>query len=154
MKSPYLDGSVTESPIALILTESGAKRDAMTTSFFSEAAHHPTTLWVSINRLSLTHELIRESGQFTLALLHEGQKGLAIRCCAASGRERDKCGALDLYRNPEGFLLLDAALASVACRVRSSHGLGDFTLFVADIISAESETRSSVRRHLLTSDLH
>ena len=125
----------------------------MTVSFFSEAAHHPTSLWVSIARNSYTHELVSQVGRFSLIVLHEKQKEIARLCGSVSGRDRDKCALLQTYRNPEGFLFLEDALASVTCRVRSSHDVDDHTLFIADILSGEFETRRSILRHLLTSDL-
>ena len=63
MSNPYIDRSVVVSPVGLVLTEWQGKRNAMTVSFFSEVAHHPTTLWMSIEQSSYTHELIQASGR-------------------------------------------------------------------------------------------
>ncbi len=153
MNSPYLSGSVVESPIGILLTESGDRRNAMTISFFSEVAHHPTSLWISVEPGSYTKELIETSGQFTLAVLHDGQKDLAWQCGLKSGRDSDKFGKLSTHRGPENFLYLDEAYGSAGCRVRSSHAAGDHLLFIADIIAGEVETRFSQRRALLTRDL-
>lgn len=153
MLSPYLQGSVVESAVGLVLTEFGGRRNAMTVSFFSEVAHHPTTLWVSIADHSYTHELIEATGRFSLIVLHEGQRHAARACGSASGRDSDKCASLDLYRAQEEFWFMEGALASVACRVRSSHAAEQHTLYIADMLAAEFETRSRIRRHLLTTDL-
>jgi flavin reductase (DIM6/NTAB) family NADH-FMN oxidoreductase RutF len=150
--SPYLDGSVTESPVGLILTLSDGRRNAMTVSFFSEVSHHPTTLWVSIAKDSLTHSFIQQSQRFSLIVLHERQKEFARLCGAVSGRAEDKCARLPLRAHDE-HLFLDGALAAVACTVRTSTDLGDHTLFVANIVSGEMETLNTMRRHLLTVDL-
>ncbi|MGH9881985.1 MAG: flavin reductase [Pyrinomonadaceae bacterium] len=48
---------------------------------------------------------------------------------------------------------MQGALASTSCRVRQSVDLDDHTLFVADIIEADLESRTSHLRHLLLSDL-
>jgi flavin reductase (DIM6/NTAB) family NADH-FMN oxidoreductase RutF len=151
--SPYLVGSVVESPVGLIVSESRGRVNAMTVSFFSEVSHHPTSLWVSINKQSLTHELVLESGRFSLIVLHEKQKEIALFCGTVSGRDRDKCARLALHRGSQGFLYLDKALASVACRVSETHDLGDHTLFLAAILGGEFDSRQSIRRHLLTTDL-
>lgn len=66
-----------------------------------------------------------------------------------SGREKDKCAALDLYEPAPGFLFLPDAMASTACRV----ALEDPTLFIADILSGDFDSRWSGLRHLLLSDL-
>lgn len=153
MTSPYLSGSVVESPVGILLTEAGERRNAMTISFFSEVAHHPTTLWISVAPGSYTRELIETSGRFTLAVLHDRQKDLAWECGLVSGRDTDKFGKLRTHRGPAGFLYLDEALGAAACRVRSSRPAGDHILFVAEIVAGEVETRHSLRRALLTRDL-
>lgn len=153
MESPYLRESVCPSPVGLVLTERDGRPNAMTASFFSEVAHHPTTLWVSIARASFTHELIAGSGRFSLVILHKGQGELAVRCAAASGRDVDKAAGLDVYRVGDGHWYLNDAMVSVACRVRSARAVGDHTLFIADILAGECETRNMGRRHLLTADL-
>lgn len=153
MRNPYIEGAVIDSPVGLVVAESSGRMNAMTVSFFSEVAHHPTSLWVSIARSSYTHELIRESRAFSLVVLHRKQKDLARRCGGVSGREADKCARLDLYRSADSFLFLKDGLASVACRVRGEYSVVDHTLFVADILAGQIETRRSGLRHLLVSDL-
>jgi len=153
MISHYISGSVVESPVGLVLVESAGRRNAMTVAFFSEVAHHPTSLWISIANSAYTHELIRESGRFSLIVLHKFQKRIAEMCGSVSGRDQDKCIDLELYGGGDSFLFLKDALASVACRVRRSATLGDHTLFVADILSGHIETRRASLRHLLVSDL-
>jgi flavin reductase (DIM6/NTAB) family NADH-FMN oxidoreductase RutF len=125
----------------------------MTVSFFSEVAHHPTTLWVSIAKSSYTHKLLEELGKFSLIVLNQSQKDIALRCGSISGRDSDKCATLDLYSGPEGYLFLNGALASTACAVRERVSVGDHTLFVADILQTDIESRKSHLRQLLVSDL-
>jgi flavin reductase (DIM6/NTAB) family NADH-FMN oxidoreductase RutF len=153
MSSPYLNGAVVPSAVGLIITESGERRNAATITHFSEVAHHPVSLWVSIANGSLTSELILESGQFSLMVLHSGQQALALDCGTSSGRTRDKCSGLTLRRGPEGFLVLADSLAAIACRVISRHEIGDHTLFIAAILAGDYDTRTTMRRHLLTTDL-
>lgn len=124
----------------------------MTISFFSEAAHHPASLWVSIHQTSYTHALLAETGRFGLAVLHQGQGALALGCGTVSGRDCDKGSALAVYRSPAGFPFLRDVLASTACRVRQTTPLGDYTLFIADIVEADVDSRT-YRRHLLGRDL-
>ena len=78
---------------------------------------------------------------------------MALTCGSTSGRDRDKCAALDLYSGPEGYLFLNGALASTACSVRQTVAIEDHTLFIADILYTEIESRKSHLRQLLLSDL-
>lgn len=151
--SPYITDSVIENAVGLLLIEGGSRRNAMTISCFSEAAHHPATLWISVARTAHSHALIRETGKFSLAVLNHNQSGIALQCGTVSGREHDKCASLDLYHNPDGFLFLRRALASTACSVRQSIEFDDHTLFVADILNSDLDSSSAHLRHLLISDL-
>lgn len=125
----------------------------MTISCFSEAAHHPATLWISVATTAHSNALIRETGKFSLAVLNRNQKEIAFQCGTVSGREHDKCASLDLYHNPDGFLFLRRALASTACSVRQNIEFDDHTLFVADILNSDLDSSSAHLRHLLISDL-
>ena len=153
MQSPYLSGSVVESPVGLVLVQNGNRSNAMTVSCFSEVAHYPTTLWVSIEQTSFTHSLLKETGQFTLAVLSVRQKNIALSCGSVSGREKDKFSDLDVYRNHNGFLFLHGSLASTACRIRDCLDIGTHSVFLADILEGEVDSQVVHFRHLLLSDL-
>jgi flavin reductase (DIM6/NTAB) family NADH-FMN oxidoreductase RutF len=153
LSSRYLSGSVVESPVAVLLSEDGARQNVATVSFFSEVAHCPTTLWVSLAPETYTCDLVQTSGRFTLAVLHDGQSDLAWGCALSSGRDRDKMPLIHPHRGPLDFLYPGDSLAAAACQVRSWKPVGDHLLFVADIVAGELETRHSIRRALLTRDL-
>ncbi len=153
LNSPYITDSSLESAVALLLVQSGSRRNAMTISCFSEAAHHPATLWISVAKNAYSNTFIVETGKFSLAVLNNNQKDIALHCGTISGREHDKCLSLDLYQGIDDFLFLRGALASTACSVRQSIEFEDHTLFVADILNADLDSRSSHLRHLLLSDL-
>ena len=142
-----------ESAVGLVIVNAGETCNAMTVSCYSEVAHHPTALWVSIAKNSFTHSLLQEQPEFSLAVLNQKQREIALKCGTVSGRDQDKCSSLNLYRNPAGFLFLREALASTSCRIRKSVDFDDHTLFVADILEAELESRKSHLRQLLLSDL-
>ena len=153
MTSPYITKSIIEAAVGLVVINAGEKSNAMTVSMYSEVAHHPTALWVSIHKSSFTHSLIQDQPNFSLVVLHQRQSDIAIQCGTVSGRDQSKCSLLDLYRTNNGFLFLRSALASTACRVRESIDLGEHTLFIADILEAEVESRTSHLRQLLLSDI-
>jgi flavin reductase (DIM6/NTAB) family NADH-FMN oxidoreductase RutF len=144
---------VVESAVALVLVETQTTRNAMTVSFFSEVAHHPTALWVSIAKTTHTHSLLEQTSRFSLAVLNQNQRTLALECGTVSGKDHDKCGSLALYKSPSDFLFLHGALATTGCVVRQRVNLGDHTLFVADIIESHLDSRKAHLRQLLLSDL-
>jgi flavin reductase (DIM6/NTAB) family NADH-FMN oxidoreductase RutF len=140
-------------PVALVIVQCGGRRTATTVTFFSEVAHHPTSLWVSLHTSTLAHELLSEANAFSLAVLNRRQAETALFCGTVSGRTTDKCAAIELTETGNGFLYLAGAMASTACNVRRSVSLGDHTLFIADMIEGERDTRAARRGPLLTVDL-
>jgi len=153
MDSIKANRPVVVSPVALVLTEWQGKRCAKTTSFFSEVAHHPTTLWVSIEHSSEAHELIQASGRFTLVVLDQNQAQIARACDPVSQWMADNFAGLKVYCGPEDALHVEDAFASAVCRVRSARKIDGYTIFIADILAGEFESRRSIHRHLLTTDL-
>jgi flavin reductase (DIM6/NTAB) family NADH-FMN oxidoreductase RutF len=153
LSNPYLRDAVVESPIGLVVVKLEDRRNAMTLSFFSEVAHYPTAMWISVSKGSYTHPLLKKAGRFSFITLNQEQSAIAIACGTASGREQDKCSALDLYDNGDGFLFLKDALASTACRVATEIDVGDHTLFIGHMLNGDVSTRSRSLRQLLLSDL-
>jgi len=153
LTNPYIFHSLVDSIVGLTVVKAGSRANAMTVSFFSEVAHHPTSLWVSIAKDTYTHQLLQETQQFSLIVLNSSQHEIALACGSVSGRDRDKCSALDLYNGPEGYLFLNGALASTACNIRQATTIDDHTIFIADILYCEIESRKSHLRQLLLSDL-
>jgi flavin reductase (DIM6/NTAB) family NADH-FMN oxidoreductase RutF len=151
--SDYINSTILDAPVALLITSSAGRRNAMTLSFFSEVAHHPASLWISVRPQTLSHCWIEETGSFTLAPLHSGQAALAQACGELSGRQKDKTTSLDLFQKG-GYWHLSGAFASIACRVICRRpSTGDHTLFIGEIVEAFAESRNPIRRHLLTRDL-
>jgi flavin reductase (DIM6/NTAB) family NADH-FMN oxidoreductase RutF len=152
-RSPYVTRAAVESPVGLVVVRVGERSNAMTVSFFSEVAHHPTSMWISIERQCYTHSLLKETNEFSFMTLHHRQTEIAVACGTESGRARDKCKGLALYDNGAGFLFLRGAMASTACRVFQSHPLGEHTLFLAHVLSGDMYQGRSSLRNLLISDL-
>ncbi len=149
----YVTNSVLDSAVALLMVESGGRRNAMTISCFSEVAHFTSALWVSVAKTSYSHELLHEATKFSLAVLTEKQRALALACGNSSGRSVDKCKSLSLYKSEGGFLYIQDALASTGVNICESLGIGDHTLFVGEIVESHFSTKASRFRHLLLSDL-
>ena len=153
MANRYITEAFMDSAVAILVVETASRRNAMTISCFSEVAHYPAAIWVSVEKESYTHELLQETNRFSLAVLNQQQLEIARNCGTVSGRTTDKCSNLDLYRSPKGFLFLQGALASTGAEVSGTEDVGTQTLFVGNIVEAEFCSRASTFRHLLLSDL-
>ena len=123
-----------ESIVGLLVVDDHGEPRAIRTAFFSEVAHHPTSLWVSVEKGSRIFERIIESRQFTMAVLH--------------------CGQQEGWRfySHDGFHFVEDALSSTACRVLQEIDLGTHTVFVAEMIEGHVR-KGHPKRNLLASDL-
>ena len=151
--NPYIRDSIVDSAVAIVLVQTGNRRNAITISCFSEVAHYPAAIWISVAKTAYSHDLIREAKRFSLAVLSEKQRSVALTCGTFSGRVVDKCDSLDLYQSPGGFLFLRGALASTGTLLSKAMDIGDHTMFLGNIVEAHLDSRASRLRHLLLSDL-
>lgn len=153
MANRYIKELFMDAAVAVLVVETELRRNAMTVSCFSEVAHYPAAIWVSVDKDSYTHELLQRTNRFSLAVLNQRQASIARLCGTASGRTVDKCASLDLYRSAAGFLFVQNALASTGAKVSRMDDLGSQTLVVGNIVEAEICSSVSNLRHLLVSDL-
>jgi flavin reductase (DIM6/NTAB) family NADH-FMN oxidoreductase RutF len=97
----------------------------------------PPLVGISIGHESSLYELLERSDGFAVNLLAADQADLAedfARKGIRSLRERD---GLEFRRSPDGLPLLDGALGWLVCIVHARHEVGDHTLFVGEVVSAE-----------------
>jgi len=144
-----------DSIVGIVIAESVKERLAMTTTSFAEAAHHPCSLWLAIEKRARVHALVEQSNTFSLAILHVKQRSLAQFCDTLSGRSDSELQQQGAAINvcTEGRLFLNGALASNACEVREAIDFEDRTLFIADIAACYVDSRRTHQRQLLWSEL-
>ncbi len=97
----------------------------------------PNRVTIAVNKGNLTHDMVLETGKFTLSVLsEEADFELFKRFGFQSGRDGDKfAGTEDQVRRGEnGLLYLTRGTnAWLSCRVVSHLDLGSHTLFLADV---------------------
>src|SRR5512138_2457869 len=92
--SPYLTKPVMDAPVGILIVELATVSNAMTISCFSEVAHHPAAIWVSVEKSTYTHDLLGEAKKFSLAILSQNQTAIALKCAHRSRPTTDKCSQL------------------------------------------------------------
>ena len=114
----------------------GEEVNAFTGSWLTQASFHPPLLAIGVSRTHRSHEIIRESGVFSLSFLDVDQKDVARQFFTVSPRAGHRLGTYAYTEGANGCPLLDDALAHVECRVRHAADTGDHTLYVGEITSA------------------
>lgn len=114
----------------------GEKDNACIVNAVMQVTSAPMRVALAVNKENLTHDMIRDSGVFTLSMLTEETPFDLIRHFGfQSGRQVDKFdGTFAAKRAGNGALYLEKfANAWLSCCVVSTTDLGTHTLFLADV---------------------
>jgi flavin reductase (DIM6/NTAB) family NADH-FMN oxidoreductase RutF len=96
----------------------------------------PPLVGVSIGRELAVHELLRDAGGFGVSMLRGEQAALAAHF-ARGVPPIALWEGLAVRDGSTGVPLLADALAWLECRVVDEHAVGDHTLFVGEVVTAE-----------------
>jgi flavin reductase (DIM6/NTAB) family NADH-FMN oxidoreductase RutF len=119
------------SGVTVVTTRDAAGQPlGLTVSAFCSVSLHPPLVLVCIDHRSETNAGMRESGQFAVNVLSEGQEDVSRRF-AVPGRA--KLEGFALAEGKHGLPLVPGALAHVECRVRSFHDEGDHAVWVGEV---------------------
>jgi flavin reductase (DIM6/NTAB) family NADH-FMN oxidoreductase RutF len=85
-----------------------------------------------------TWELVEASNAFALHLITENQPDWVWRFGTQSGHHYNKLSGMKWHPGQTGSPLLDEALGWLECRVEARMETGDRTLYLAEVIAAQS----------------
>jgi len=102
----------------------------LTVSAFCSVSLHPPLVLVCLDHRSDANVGMRESGQFGVSVLAEGQEDVSRRFAAAGP---SKLEGFAFTEGKLGLPLVPGALAHVECRVRSIHDEGDHAVWVGEV---------------------
>jgi len=104
-----------------------------------QLTENPARILIAVNKANYTHDMIRDTGVFTLSVLGESAPfSVFERFGFASGRDKDKWDGLSEDRAANGVRFLrQNTTAFFACRVIGSHDYGTHTAFVAEVTQAQ-----------------
>lgn len=120
----------------VLSSRTGEKDNACIVNAVMQVTSSPMRVALAVNKENLTHDMIRDSGVFTLSMLTEETPFDLIRHFGfQSGRQADKFdGTFPAQRGGNGVMHLDQFVnAWLSCRVVSTTDLGTHTLFLADV---------------------
>ena len=136
----------------------GEKDNGCITNTAIQVTTTPNRIVVAINKDNYTHDMVRESGRFTLSVLSEEAKfDLFQRFGFQSGRDVDKFAGFEGRTARDGAGVRYVTLGTgawLSCRVVSATDLGTHTLFLADVedgdvlSQAPSATYSYYQAHI------
>jgi len=110
--------------------------NGMIASWVTQVSHDPPLVMVAVHPNRYSHELIRKSGHFALHLLSRDQKALLNRFKGPDPAA--KFTDLNWMKGQTGSPILQDCLGYVECSVKVHYVPGNHTLFIGEIIDAQS----------------
>ena len=136
----------------------GEKDNGCITNTAIQVTAEPNRIAIAVNKANYTHDMVLETGKFTLSVLSEEAKfDLFQRFGFQSGRDVDKLADFQehIARDGNGVVYVTQGTnAWISCQVVSTMDLGTHTLFMADVLDggvlsqAPSATYSYYQSHI------
>ena len=126
--------------IYVLTVRAGEVQHGMSSSWATQVSGAPVLVMAAVDRQHFTHQMILDSGAFALNIVGAQSKHLEDYFYSAQSRRPDNLAAFALDTGVTGTPLLRDALASLDCRVVSTHTAGDHTLFVGEVVEARLRT--------------
>jgi flavin reductase (DIM6/NTAB) family NADH-FMN oxidoreductase RutF len=118
----------------------GGTQHGMSSSWATQVSGDPVLLMAAVDRQHFTHQMLLDSGTFALNIVGAQSKHLEDYFYSAQSRRPDNLAPFALETGVTGTPLLCEALASLECRLVSTHAAGDHTLFVGAVVEARLRT--------------
>ena len=136
----------------------GDKDNGCITNTAIQVTTTPNRIVCAVNKSNYTHDMVLETGRFTLSILSE-EAGFDLfqRFGFQSGRDTDKFAGFEAHvrKDADGIPYVTQGVnAWMSCKVVSATDLGTHTLFLADVLdggtlsSAPSATYSYYQAHI------
>jgi flavin reductase (DIM6/NTAB) family NADH-FMN oxidoreductase RutF len=117
----------------------------MTISWVTQVAFEPKLLGVGVERESVTHGLLSESGAYALSVLPRTERALVRRFAKPvkdqTVDEETGVGTMEgaaVHTEVTGAPILEAAAAWLDCEVRHTLALGSHSWFVGEVVDCGS----------------
>ena len=127
--------------VYLMSAKNGGKDNACIINTAVQVANNPTRISVAAIKGNLTHDMIVKTGKLNLSALSvDAPFSLFEHFGMKSGREVDKFADFtDVARSENGLLYLTKySTAFLSLNVVESHDLGSHTLFIGELVDAET----------------
>lgn len=126
------------SGVAVVTSLAGGVRHGMTVNSLTSVSIDPPLVTVTMAHNTRTLALVRESGVFAVTMLALEQQEIAELFAGRIPEEGDRLTGLPVFEMVTGAPLLSGGLAFLDCRVVHQYAMPTSTLFVAEVLAAES----------------
>jgi flavin reductase (DIM6/NTAB) family NADH-FMN oxidoreductase RutF len=122
--------------IYVLTVRSGERQHGMSSSWVTQVSGEPVLIMAAVDRQHATHDMILDSQAFAINVVGHQSRQLEDYFYSAQSRRPDNLTPFPLETGATGTPLLQEALASLDCRLVSTHTAGDHALFVGNVVEA------------------
>jgi len=127
------------SGITVVTTRDAEQHDVgMTVSAFCSVSLCQPLVQVCVDHAASLYTALVVSTRYGVSILAAEQEALSRRFATAESTRR--FDGIGYRRGESGVILLDDALAHLECRIVASHEVGDHTMFVGEVESANARS--------------
>jgi flavin reductase (DIM6/NTAB) family NADH-FMN oxidoreductase RutF len=125
------------SGVAVLTVDVKGERLGLTVGSLVSLSVEPPLVGVSVSRQAAMHELLRNAGGFALSLLAGDQEAIAQHFARGIPPFAHWHG-IATRAETQGAPHVEDAIGWFECRTEAEHETGDHTLFVGEVLSAET----------------
>jgi flavin reductase (DIM6/NTAB) family NADH-FMN oxidoreductase RutF len=114
----------------------GGEANGFTTCWVSQVSFDPQQVIVAVRKDQHTHDLVEESGVFSLNFLDTEQEDLARKFSEALQHEDGRVGGSPYTTGESGAPLFEEAFAHLECQVVGKMEAGDHTVYLGEVLAA------------------
>lgn len=110
-------------------------RHGMTVNSFTSISLDPPLILVSIERKTRTYKLIEQADVFGVTILSVDQQDISDCFAGRHTEDEDRFANVETFSLASGVSFIKGGLAFLDCRVMTTLGAGDHTVFVGEVIA-------------------
>ncbi len=113
----------------------GARRNMMTLNWATQVSSEPKLLGIAVEKAAFSHELVSDSGVFTLNLVDRDDRAIVRKFTKPVEVDTDAhtLNGFAYHDGHTGAPVLDQAVAWLECEVRQQVDAGSHTLFIGEV---------------------
>ena len=124
--------------VTIVTAAHAGIQHGMTVSAFTSVSLAPAQVLVSLAQNTRTHDLVVRSRHFGISILDASQVELSDRFAGRVPDDLDRLAGIETILLASGTPLLKQALAQIDCHVVTTLGSGTHTIFIGEVLSAQS----------------
>lgn len=130
--------------VYIIGVKAEGRTNGMTAAWVSQASMVPPMVSVSINKRHFTGELIEKARCFSVNVLSEDCRELAVRCGFGSGREVDRLSEGEITYMKTGAPILKQCAAFMDCELRQTADAGDHRIYIGEVVESGETDKAAM----------